>query len=986
MPSLFGDSPALLALIALLPAVISWWSGRKLLALVDDPILPERMNANQRRTSLSFIVALAGLAALGPSSLFWTGPLAFLSAHAASFPVRRAIFGETWSLGAYLSFFSRMMFGLFGFWVVLMGTPAFTRLAGSADWIAGGVLAAVLLLWNAHYPDVVRYFMRATPLEEGELLSRFRELAGKSALPQPRFETVRLGGGVVANALALPSLKRSSVLFTDTLLARLERDEAAAICAHELAHLEYYDAKRLGRLNSVTSAVIVAGCLWTPAVRALGLAGSWLPILAWFLLLTAVLTMRARGKQQQETVCDTRAVALTGSAEPLIAALTKLYTIARIPRRIELRYEQADSHPSLARRIKDIRKAAGAAPAAIASTEVFVSADGRTTVTFDQRKLHWTGADAITHSVDYGNLSELRIDATRGAHLVARGARAGAWEMPLGVGDIVRAQALLDQIDGRLGESITAAVTATPLKFARQIVGVLTVLALMFGQLALAIVALFACIRLTAPLLVAAGIGALTAAALTLREAQVEMAVMMTAPAALVGIVLLGLAWRMRVEPRPRIAGFLAVIAALALVSLASIGFSGLDAVRLHQSVRATPSAIVLLAALAGAMACSPFRASQALALATTLVGAITSLVGSPWFLDRFGRDPFLIEGPAIEWIAVNEQVLEEFAVPSTTSRIRLSPDGHRIAALAQSYAKPDDGAFHIGRAGEELVPLAADDLIFLDNEHVLLAESDFGGTTLRKIQLDSSREAVWTQRVDGMIGSALTFDRDSQRWRLIGWDRNRGMFRAEGIVGESKIDELRWAVDDTNEPSISAFTTVGSDALVVEARYDIGLLKELISPQWSWMMLLMQPPDQESHYWRVSASGRTKLGESRFGADCYVGVLASDAFVCSVYDGTRTRFISLDASGNVGGLGWLPGRFVSDRNAAPDWIMGWAETTPVAIRVSARQALTLGRHAGVVGHLAVAGDRLAAVTYGRNGPTVRTYAVDRVTGWEAMR
>src|SRR5687768_6239916 len=63
---------------------------------------------------------------------------------------------------------------------------------------------------------------------------------------------------------------------------------------------------------------------------------------------------------------------------------SKLYTIARIPRRVELRHEQADSHPSLARRIKDIRRAAGAVPAHLESAAVFTGSDGRTSVTFDQ--------------------------------------------------------------------------------------------------------------------------------------------------------------------------------------------------------------------------------------------------------------------------------------------------------------------------------------------------------------------------------------------------------------------------------------------------------------------------------------------------------------------------------------------------------------------------------------------------------------------------
>ncbi len=508
----FGDSPVLLALIALMPAAISWWSGRRLLAVIDDPILPERMIANQRRNSVAFIIAFAGLASISPRSLVWTGPLVFLGTHAAAYPMRQAIFGETWSLGTYLSFFMRLLAGLFGFWAVLAGLPALSRMAGTADWLVAAAVGSVLLLWNARYADTVRYCLRTTPLEDPELLARCRQLAEQCALPQPRFETIPLRGGVLANALALPSLGTSSVLFTETLLARLDAREIAAICAHELAHLEHYNPRRLGQLNAVTVAIIFIGALWSPVLRLVGLSGSTLTTLIWLLLLTGALVLRARGKQQQETVCDVRAVELTGDPEPLIGALTKLYTIARIPRRVELRHEQADSHPSLARRIKDIRRAAGAAPAHLESAAVFTGSDGRTSVTFDQATLGWTGADAVTHSVEYTNLSELRIDATRasGPRLVARSTQSTAWEMPLAREDVVRMQQVLDQVDSRLGEPPVAA--AVPQKFSRPGIGFVALIALILGQVSVAIIALLACVRMAAPLLAAAGLAAVTAA------------------------------------------------------------------------------------------------------------------------------------------------------------------------------------------------------------------------------------------------------------------------------------------------------------------------------------------------------------------------------------------------------------------------------------------------------------------------------------------
>ena len=88
---------------------------------------------------------------------------------------------------------------------------------------------------------MARFCLRTRPIAEGEFLSRCRALADACGVPQPRFERIDLGGGVIANALALPSLRTSSVLFTDTLLERFDRQELLAICAHELAHFEHYN-------------------------------------------------------------------------------------------------------------------------------------------------------------------------------------------------------------------------------------------------------------------------------------------------------------------------------------------------------------------------------------------------------------------------------------------------------------------------------------------------------------------------------------------------------------------------------------------------------------------------------------------------------------------------------------------------------------------------------------------------------------------------
>src|SRR5205814_6846657 len=113
------------------------------------------------------------------------------------------------------------------------------------------------------------------------LIAQFARLVQVAGLPAPRFERVGLAGGIIANAVALPAGKASAVLFTDTLLA-FETDEVVGICAHEIAHLEYYNPRRLRRLSASTYTLIVTGTLHVPIGRLFAPSSvAWTASLAW---------------------------------------------------------------------------------------------------------------------------------------------------------------------------------------------------------------------------------------------------------------------------------------------------------------------------------------------------------------------------------------------------------------------------------------------------------------------------------------------------------------------------------------------------------------------------------------------------------------------------------------------------------------------------------------------------------------------------------
>src|SRR5262249_2678799 len=243
---------AVLTVLCLVPAVDNWLSGRSLRAFLNDPLLPERLLAHRRRGRIALWSVVAGCFLLGRfEDLVWTLPLTFAARAAAAYPLRRALYDERWSFAGYMAGICRLLLALVGFRLLLAFVPMIVSAAGSWDWIAAMAIAALPPPWRNRSADWFRCLGAPTPPGDGRPRARFQAPAAASPAPQPRFELIDLRGGAIANAAALPSRRGSSVLYTDTLLRLLDLDEAAAITAHEIAHLEYYDASRLRTLNRI---------------------------------------------------------------------------------------------------------------------------------------------------------------------------------------------------------------------------------------------------------------------------------------------------------------------------------------------------------------------------------------------------------------------------------------------------------------------------------------------------------------------------------------------------------------------------------------------------------------------------------------------------------------------------------------------------------------------------------------------------------------
>jgi Zn-dependent protease with chaperone function len=971
-------------LVALLPGVISWWFGRRLARNTADPALPEVLAGHRRRNSVLFAFAMVACGWMTISSgdrialpLILGGVVAYAGLIAAAYPLRRALYHETWSFFSYCAFYPRTMLGVFGFWLAVASFPGLASLAGNRDWIVGSALAAVLVLWNSRYADMLRWCLRTQPLGEGALLSDCRALAVKSGLPQMHFERIVLNGGVIANAMALPSLRGSSVLFTDTILERFDRQELLAVCAHELAHFDHYNPKYLRQLRVVNYGLIAAGVTAAPLARTLD--GGWgvLPGMLWLCAVVGALAIRARGKQRQETMCDLRAVELTGDGEALVRGLTKLYTIARLPRRLDSQTEQSATHPSLARRIRDIRKAAGSTPAPLSDAHTFAGTDGRSTVTFDDTGLRWIDRNGVTYALSYSQLTELRVVAKpgRSTHLVAVGPAAQRWELALRDADIARIQAVLDTIDHRLADPPRTRPFQFPASMQRLIVLTTAMIGLSFSQLGMAVVALLAWARPTVPMLVGAGVAAFTTAALMVRDLGAEgYLIELSLPVAILGCVFFALAWSARHKPREGVRLYVGLLALVVLCSLVMIANYGLDIVGLHRGARAVPSATVVSVALAAALLCFPGRRERIAGAITAVAALALVIVASTSFLDRFAADPFLVRTAPLRWTALDADPIQAFDVPYYTSRIELTPNGEYVAIYAADDGRYRASKIQIGRVGEPLTSIAADDVAFVNDDNVLIVQSDSRGTTLRMEKLHATKDVIWQRVIENVSAAALSVDRATGRWALLGWAGEDAILRVEGALDDNTIVERRWPVAQGRDGYIAAMTATGPLALVLETKYERGVLARAVPWRWTWAQLLL-PTRVTSRYTVLAEHGRQTSENSKLDLNCAAGVMPG-ALTCTAYDGSRTQVMIISSStAQVEGIGFIEGHFVADPIAVRGWLNGWVAGRPVAIHLGARAVFEMPRTARILRLLPLAGDRLAALMVAGRGVAVNVYA-----------
>jgi heat shock protein HtpX len=963
------------ALLALVPAVFRLHRGRAMAAHRDDPALPERLIGTRNLLTAVFSVVLAVEIGVWTRHTWWSIPLLLLSLLAAGWPLRRVLFGETWSLAAYLWFYVRLVVGIYGFWLLLIAAPWLTGINGGAPWIVITGLGALLLIWNEQYGLLLRFLMRAQPIARPDLLDRFGAIVTNARIPEPRAEVVDMRGGVLVNAIALPDTERPGVLFTSSLLDRLDAREVAAIFAHEVAHLEHFNRAFLRKYRWMGWALVATAVSVAPLLQNYAPEWTWMTA-GWPFVVFAYLAIQTQSRQKHETESDLRAVALSGDPEALISGLTRLHALARMPRRLDPNVEVNASHPSLARRIQAIRNAAMMPPADLSAPITF--AHGSSSVTLHADRVEWNEGGQSSHTLSYGVLDELRIEADGHGltRLAASDPQGRRWTLPLAAADVARAQAALDVVDARLRPAPSGHGLWRP-------IGTLVALlcAIAAGgatQVAAFVVALIAAFSFERPLVRAAGAAGVIGGSIALANG---VATEFAAIAVLSALLLLFISHRDRRETFSRWTWrIVTVFGVLALLTTVPVLISGRDLLSMHQAARAWPAAAVLMAAFAAAISLRSDRWRWP-AMAALVMGGALATIGATQTLDLILDDPFLADTKEPAATPLAGEASSEFTLDFSPFELLLSPGARALAALEED--ENERHTIHVGRPGAALVPVAADTAVFVDDERLLLAVENRDATTVRLIDVDHPATPVWEHSLQA-ANASLALDRGASRWQALAHGLDKTLVAVTGSLDGGPANERRWQYPTVHEgANYWPLAAAGSRLLASSTSY-----QNTLGRFGSWGYLLGINSYQSTTQFLTIDTGTTSpLFASRLQLNCRPSALVEDGPVCSAYDGTRTHVARLNADGSLTPLATFS--TISTFEVSPGWVTGWART-PFALNLATGQVFTFSSRRGPEGEfpflMTAAQDTLAVVFSNASGLTTTVRLYRSPVGRSAMR
>lgn len=284
-------------------------------------------------------------------------------------------------------------------------------------------------------------------------------------------------------------------------------------------------------------------------------------------------------------------------------------------------------------------------------------------------------------------------------------------------------------------------------------------------------------------------------------------------------------------------------------------------------------------------------------------------------------------------------------------------------------------GSFLVGPAGGPLVEVRATDLAFVNDEQVLTMEPRAGGIHLKTLRADSPGVRLWEHHVPGILTAQIATDAEGRRWQAVGFDGGRRIVRVDGIVGDVSPPQ-RWNTDQPSG-SLLAVAASGAATVAVETHYAPAIPQSL----GLWRLGAWLPvTSMESRIWSVSHSERFEIGTSHLDVRCASVRVGEPQIVCVTYEGTRSRFVAIDARNRtVSGIGLLPGRFFTGARVSGGWLPGWYDGSSVAVRLETGEVIRVesGRDDFVLTEVSGTGLRVGAVLQNGSGSKIRVYSLD---------
>jgi Zn-dependent protease with chaperone function len=640
--------------------------------------------------------------------------------------------------------------------------------------------------------------------------------------------------------MALPSIWRPAVLLSDTLLTEMPVAEISAVFAHEVAHLEHYNRRRL-LVSQAASVALAAALVYLAAWDA---PGSMLWMLLFPVLIGVTLAVRLSKNKKHELGCDRRAVELCGDADAVCSALKRLHQLSFLPLRLSSTDERASTHPSLIHRIEAIAQVAPAPRSKPTGPTILSGARTGEAVVLESDRGHWLeGISSATQldpdrlhrqaarvrSIAYTELAELWVEAkpNHRAMLVAKDRSGTTWSMELAEDQVAGAQAALETVALKFAAPAGSRAPAGRRRRARWLIAVAMLVSwATLGWMEM-ILELGAFMFPHPVVLLASGVALVTRTAFMgadfALDQEAPIASWVLGLGALLGAGLAAEALRIRAtEPAARgrairgTTALLLTLIALSIAALLAASFLGPWAIRAYQEDETPPFAVSGLVALAAVLALHPRPRWRWSAVLPGLLALMVARV-YPSLLSASLHDPLQARAPPTCELPISASRVVREPLGFRAQGLRVSQRGQAFAVGRQPPWSQASQSFLAGRFGGERRVVRGVELAFISEDELLVLGPAESGYSLRLERLgDGGGMESWRQPIPVIEQAQISADPQARTWCVWGQDRDSDqLVRVLGSVGADRAAETRWPLPDGFDQSrVDCAVTGGPTAL----------------------------------------------------------------------------------------------------------------------------------------------------------------------------